>query len=121
MPSRARLTFLALCALEDAAEEAKRGKVEPTPALRLALGFLCAVSKGDGGPTSMYASFWDEAVLRGDCGDHPGAVGRFQMLNACMNGIAAAAGRERDSALMAAARRDREKRARKPVESLGEP
>ena len=96
----ARLTFHALCVLEDEARRATReGRLRPTASVRLALGYLYAVSRDDRGVDPLHANrtFWEYLTRHGETDTRTSAgFGRWQMMNSCLNGIATAAGMPRD-------------------------
>lgn len=95
-----RLTFHALCVLEDEARRATReGRLRPSAAVRLALGYLYAISRDDRGVDPAHASrtYWEYLTREGDVDTHTSAgFGRWQMMNSCLNAIATAAGMPRD-------------------------
>lgn len=99
--ARPRLTFHALCVLEEAMERACReGKLAPAPQVRLALGYLYSVSDGD---DAIHRLFWDELTNRSETNSRTSAgFGRCQHLNAALNAIARAAGMPRDHEYLAA-------------------
>ncbi|CAN5470585.1 hypothetical protein BH10PSE14_BH10PSE14_27470 [soil metagenome] len=99
---RRRLTFLALCQLDEAFEQATLGKVTPSVGLRLALAFLYAVGdrRKEWFEHEPYLEFWQAATQDDRCGGSAAAFGRSQILNASFNAIARAAGIERDVELM---------------------
>ena len=109
---RQRLTFLALCALDEAMDQSKHGKVSPSIGLRLALAYLYAVGdrRKEWFDRQPYEDFWKTATQCDLCGDSAAAFGRSQILTSAFNGIARAAGMERDVILMgqmSAARKDK--------------
>jgi len=109
------LVFKALCALDEAYDEAAEGRVYPSFALRFALAFLYAVGdrRAEWFDREPYDEFWREATVNDATWGTP-AVGRMQKLNASFNAIARAAGLERDPNVqseMRDARKVRSKRA----------
>lgn len=67
----------ALAALEEAAEQSRRGAVERTKALAFALAYLWAFAGGERG---MFVWFWRSVADSND-------IGRSQNVNASLNGI----------------------------------
>lgn len=98
--ARERLIFHALCFLEDEARRAvEEGQLQPSAALRLAIGFLFAVSRDDldANPEHACRLIWDELTQRSEVNTRTAAgFGRWQTLNSCLNAIAQAAGMPRD-------------------------
>jgi hypothetical protein len=107
MSPHRRLTFHALCVLEDAMEQAHHGRVAPTPALRLAIGFLRSIAdtRSEFFHEDQYAEFWKAATIRDEAGGSAAAFGRSQALTAAANGMAGAAGMPRNHLYDAARRR----------------
>jgi hypothetical protein len=107
MLPRRRLTFHALCVIEEAIRQAQRGKVAPSPALRLAIGFLRSVAdtRSEYFHEGQYAEFWVAATMRAEADGSAAAFGRSQALTAAANGMAGAAGMPRDHAYNATMRR----------------
>lgn len=60
--ARERLIFLALCALDEFADQAKEGPVPPPIGVRLALAFLWAFSNGTN--RGSYEGFWRNLTPR---------------------------------------------------------
>jgi hypothetical protein len=91
-----RLKFIALAALEEAAEGTHQAPVEPSYALRFALAYLYAISGEERWP---FDGFWQaatrdwgkEEATRGAAG-----IGRSQSTNACLNAIYRALRMKRD-------------------------
>lgn len=96
-PPADRLVILALAVLDEALDQAKRGRIEPSPALRLALGYLYRVTRRRGeryGPAHC-ETFWKWGV--GESFPTAAAAGRYgeyrkMNLDGAFEGIAAAAG-----------------------------
>lgn len=95
---RDRLAFHAICVLAQAREDARVGRVQPNPSLRLALAVVAQL----GGDAKLIDMLWEELTRRDECGDAPGAIGRAQVLNAALNGAVRAVGLESDPRLDAA-------------------
>jgi hypothetical protein len=72
----------ALAALEEAAEQSRRGAVARTKALAFALAYLWAFAGGERG---MFVWFWRSVA-------DPNDIGRSQNVNASLNGIYRALG-----------------------------
>lgn len=94
-----KLTFLALCVLDEVFDGAPA-----SPGLRLALGYLHSVGDGD---RHAVDTFWRYAREPAKSESDPNGAGRYQMLNAMMNGICRSVGFERDVDLMRALRKAR--------------
>lgn len=60
--SRDRLIFMALCVLDDVCWQARKGQVQGTMSIRLALATLYACSDGNEAP---YREFWTQ--MRNEC------------------------------------------------------
>lgn len=95
-----RLVFHALCVLEDTAREATRvGRIPPRATVRLALGFLhySAIRLHGSSRRELYEGFWRELTERSAADTHTAnGFGRWQHLNAYLNGMASDAGMPRD-------------------------
>lgn len=93
-----RVTFLALCVLQDVVDQSRAGAVAPSLGLRLALAHLYATGdrRGMWFDRQPYDGFWTEATKQTASGDDAAAFGRQQHLNAHLAGIARAAGMEMD-------------------------
>lgn len=100
------LVFKALCVLEEALEDAARGRVRPSVGLRFALAYLYAVGQrsGEWFDREPYVEFWQLATQQ----DTPTRNGRTMegsargtKLQASMNAIARAAGMETTPAVIA--------------------
>ncbi len=77
----------------------EEGQLQPSAALRLAIGFLFAVSRDDldANPEHACRLIWDELTQRSEVNTRTAAgFGRWQTLNSCLNAIAQAAGMPRD-------------------------
>ncbi|WP_153003065.1 hypothetical protein [Sphingomonas sanguinis] len=86
--SPTRLTFLALVAAKEIADERASGPVEQSAALRVVLGYLHGVSGGD---RRIYDDFW--RYCRDDAfpGDHSGYAASTHMFS-CWQGMVRRAG-----------------------------
>lgn len=101
MPAN-RTTFLALCVLAQAQEDARAGAVPPSLGLRLALAYLYDTGDRSGlwFDREPYDNFWRAAVQESEAGGSAAAFGRSQVLTSSINAIARAAGMEMDVAMM---------------------
>lgn len=90
---RRKLNFWAMCVLYETSEAADRGAVPPSLSLRLALAVLYELGdrRAEWFDREPYDDFWRE-VTRPIPDDHPEEIGRWQVINASLNGIARAAG-----------------------------
>lgn len=97
-----RVTYLALCVLQDAVDQSRAGAVAPSLGLRLALAHLYAAGERRGAwfDREPYDGFWTIATQQVACGDNAEAFGRFQHLNAHLNAMARAAGMEMDVTML---------------------
>ncbi len=97
MPAN-RTTFLALCVLAQAQEDARAGAVAPTLGLRLALAYLydSGDRRGLWFDREPYEDFWRAVTQRSECGGSAAAFGRSQVVTSSINAIARAAGMELD-------------------------
>lgn len=110
--SREALVFRALCVLEEAVEESRKGAVPPSPGLRLALAYLYAVGdrRREWFDREPYDGFWRLATQQDanfSAGSNVDATGRLTQLTAHLNGIGRAAGMEVDVTVLQAIRRAR--------------
>lgn len=116
-PGRARIAFLALAVLYETMDLAKRGRVAPSPALRLALATLYVLGdrRGEWFDRQPYISFWHEATQRDAAGDGCNAgveaSARQTMMWSDMQGIARAVGIELTSDVRMAMRKTWERSA----------
>ncbi len=92
--SKEHLTFKALVALDEAAENA--GPVPKSFALRFALAYLFATTAGE---RWLFDQFWQRATCSSGT-DYIGEMARKQALSASLNGICRAAGMERTPELI---------------------
>jgi len=98
-------------------DEARTGApIPPSPALRLALGFL--FSETGQSSRTAFDMFWNEARRESLPSNTAEGFGRQQHLTACMNWIANAVGMERTVGLMSAMGRARGVLERRPRRSL---
>lgn len=97
MPAN-RTTFLAICVLAQAQEDARAGAVPPSLGLRLALAYLYDTGDRSGAwhDREPYDNFWRAATQESAAGGSAAAFGRSQVLTASINAIARAAGMEMD-------------------------
>lgn len=113
-PSRDRLAFLALTVLYEAMDQAKRGRVDASPALRLALATLYSLGnrRGEWFDREPYITFWQEATQREVSGEGVNssaeASARQTMMWVSMQSIARAVGIELTSEVGLAMRKARE-------------
>lgn len=110
--SRETLVFKALCVLEEAIEQARKGAVPPSPGLRLALAFLYAVGdrRREWFDREPYDQFWrlaTQADANFTEGHNVDATGRLTQMTANFNGIGRAAGMEVDVTVLHAIKRAR--------------
>lgn len=105
---RSRATFLAICVVAQADEDARLGAVTPTLGLRLALAYLYAVGdrRKEWFDREPYDEFWTVATTRTEHGDNAAGFGRSQVLTAHLNAMARAAGMEMDVTMLARVRRE---------------
>ncbi|MDB5577588.1 MAG: hypothetical protein JWR80_2764 [Bradyrhizobium sp.] len=100
---RRRLTFLAVCVLDEACDQPRLGKVPALIGMRLALANLHAA--GDRRHAwfdrEPYETFWRAATQSDLHGGSAAAFGRSQQLTSSLNAIARASGMERDVSLTA--------------------
>jgi len=96
-----RTTFLAICVLAQAQEDARGGAVPPSLGLRLALAYLYDTGNREGlwFDREPYDDFWRAATQRSEAGGSAAAFGRSQAITASINAIARAAGMEMDVAM----------------------
>lgn len=99
---RDQLVFKALCALEEAREQSRQGRVPPTFALRFALAYLYSVGdrRREFFDREPYDDFWQAATMEDEAGGSAAAFGRSQVMTSAFNGIARAAGVEPDVQLL---------------------
>lgn len=110
--TREALVFKALCILDEAMEQARRGRVPASLGLRFALAFLYAVGdrRGEWFDRQPYDTFWREATQRQEDlteGHNVHAYGRVMHMTASMNAIARAAGMPLEIEVLQALRRAR--------------
>ncbi|MDB5581504.1 MAG: hypothetical protein JWR80_6680 [Bradyrhizobium sp.] len=87
---RRRLTFLALCVLDEAWDQARSGKVPASIGLRLALACLYALGdrRNEWFDREQYEEFWRAATQSDLHGAGAAAFGRSQQLTSSLNAIA---------------------------------
>ena len=95
--SRAALVFKALCVLDEALDQARRGRVAPSLGLRFAIAFLYAVGdrRREYFDREPYDEFWRLATQSSATlleGHNIEGYGRLNTMGANLNGIARAAG-----------------------------
>lgn len=107
--ARDRLTFLAICALDEAIDQSRAGRLPSTLALRLALAYLYAVGdrRQEGWDREPYDTFWRCATAEDAAGGGADGYSRRTEMRACLNGMARAAGLELDVPMMARVARAR--------------
>lgn len=90
------LAFKALCVLDEAIEDARAGKVRPSPGLRLALAFLYAVGdrRGEWFDREPYVEFWRAATQDDATGGAQDGIGRRGELVTSFRAIARTVGCE---------------------------
>ena len=105
-----RVTFLAICVLQEAIERVDANEPAATLGLRLALAHLYAVGdrRGEHFDREPYDRVW-RAAAAGEQLQHGAKawVGRAQELTAAFNGIARAAGMSADTDMLQIIRRAR--------------
>lgn len=86
-----RITWLALLVVDEAAEQAERGRVPPSLGLRLALAHLCSIADGPiaalPSRRSVFDTFWKEATIKGSGNPHATAYYRASMTRSCLQQI----------------------------------
>lgn len=110
--TREALVFKALCILDEAMDQARRGQVQPSLGLRFALAFLYAVGdrRGEWFDRQPYDTFWREATQKQEDlteGHNVDGYGRVIHMTASMNAMARAAGMPIEAEMIAALRRAR--------------
>ncbi|MBM3929181.1 MAG: hypothetical protein FJ335_12115 [Sphingomonadales bacterium] len=90
------LVFKALCVLEEAIVDSRKGRVRPSLGLRFALAYLYAVGdrRKERFDREPYVAFWQAATKQSQGSSDTSGVGRRGMMQASLNGIARAAGIE---------------------------
>jgi hypothetical protein len=106
-PNR-KTIFLAIRVLDEARHQAAKGRVEPSPGLRLALAFLYDINQGGEFGRAFFDQFWTAATKSDLHGATAQAFGRSQNLTSAFNAICRAAGMENDHLLEERLRKARE-------------